>query len=283
MMEKLTVNGTDLSLYCYPVAHYSGLLTTPPRKSGNLAVAGRHGSLQSPRKRFDEGTVVLPLTVAGATQQGTVPAGSTEQQEFYERTDELLMLFFGSDIVTLDHTLPDGSVRRAECEVQDVLDFTRLPLGQAARVSVALTIPGAFWSDISTVTAGPTLMQTAGSMSLAAFAGATAPMDDLLITFGPGSNPTLRQTITDAFLAYDGVIAAGRKLVVNTGTWDVTGTIDAGGTWIPPVTSVRFGPEAKFFYLTPPLKGTAPVLSLSHTGGGSMSVTVTGKRRFLTG
>ena len=280
--EKLTVNGVDLSIYCYPVTTYSGLLTSPRRKSGNLPVAGRHGTLRVPRKRYDEAQVVLPMTVAGATAAGLVPSGSTEQQEFYKRTDELLRLFH-AELVTLDHTLPDGSVRRAVGEVTDVMDFTRLPLGQAARVSVALTVPGAFWSDLTAVTVGPVALTTGATASLTAFVGATAPMDDLVITFGPGANPTLAQPLTGAFVAYDGVIASGRTLTVNTETWEVTGSIDAGGTWSPSITAVRFGPEAKFFWLTPPHDGSAPVVSLAHTAGGSMAVTVSGKRRYLAG
>lgn len=282
MIEKLTVNGVDLSIYAYPVQSYSGLLTTPPRKSGNLPVAGRNGTLRVPRKRFDAGTVVLPMTVAGATAAGNVPPGSTEQIEFYKRTDELLRLFY-AEVVTLDHTLPDGTVRRALCEVSDVMDFTRLPGGQVARVSVSLTIFGSFWSDLTTVTAGPSALTSGGTATLTAFAGATAPMEDLTITFGPGANPSLSQPATGVFFAYDGVIASGRKLVVNTETWALTGTLDAGGSWTPTVTAARFGPDAKFFYLTPPSNGTAPVVSLTHTGGGSMSVTVAGYRRFLTG
>lgn len=284
-VETITVNGVDLSTLVRNVESLAGLLRTPERRGENIAIAGRSGRLRQSGRSFEAGVMTLPLWVVGAdAASGATLYGDAAVTSFYARADELVRLLHAEPL-TIDHTLPDGSVRRAVAELADEpLDFTR-QLGSPlfGRVSVALTIPGAFWSDVSTVSVGPTALATGASTTLTAFAGATAPMEDLIVTFGPGSNPSLSQPLSGAFVAYDGVIASGRKLVVDTETWSVTGTIDAGGTWAPLITAVRFGPAAKFFYLTPPSAGTGPVVSLAHTGGGTATVTVSGRRKYMTG
>ncbi len=283
--ESITVNGVDLSSMVRNVESLAGLLRTPEQLGDNLVIPGRHGRLRQAGRTFDAGEIVLPLWVLGADAvTGANLFGDPAVTSYYARVDELVRLLHAPTL-TIDHTLPDGSVRRAVAEMADEpMDFTRqLGAPLFGRVTVTLTVPGAFWSDVSSVTAGPTALATGASTTLTAFAGATAPTEDLVITFGPGSNPSLSQPLTGAFVAYDGVIAAGRKLVIDTETWAVTGTIDAGGTWAPSITAVRFGPTAKFFYLTPPPAGTGPVLSLTHTGGGTVTVTVSGRRKYLTG
>lgn len=278
----ITVNGVALSTFASRVERMTR--TTPALRGADIPVAGRHGALPVPRRRHNPGLIVWPMWVKGVNPTtGLISAGTTIDQ-IRGRYDDMSRLFH-ADPLDVRYAYPDGTVRQATARLAlEPLEFDEQPGAvQFGRFAPALSIPAAFWSDLTAVSVGPTALATGTTTTLAGFAGATAPMDDLTVTFGPGSNPSLSQPLTGAFVAYDGVIAAGRKLVIDTELWAVTGTIDAGGTWTPAITAIRFGPESKFFYLTPPSDGTAPVVSLVHSGGSTMTVTVAGKRRFLTG
>jgi hypothetical protein len=273
MTETLLVNGISLDTRSVMLTDISGLSTTPGRRGENILVPGRHGRIPTRAKRYDQGEAVLSLWIDGCNPDGTIPGGSNALREFEKRRDEVIRVFH-SDTVVIDYTPDSGLTRRALCEIADVMDFTRRGVEPLARVSVALTIPGAFWFEIFDQTHTASLA-TGMSTVATPFAGATAPMDELVITFGPGNNPELGQG--DVFLAYDGVIAGGRTLVVNTSTWQATGT----GGLVVDYSKLRHGGSPRWFEIAP--EDPAPTLQLSHSGGGSMSVTITGKRRFLTG
>lgn len=281
--ESITVNGVDLSSLVRNVESLAGLLRTPERLAGSIAIPGRNGRLRQPGRTFESGEIVLPLWVVGADAvTGANLTGDPAVTSYYARVDELVRLLHAATL-TIDHTLPNGSVRRAVAEIADEpLDFTReLGAPLFGRVVVTLTVPDAFWSDLTSVTTGPHLLATGATQALSGFAGATAPMDELVVTFGPGANPELTQVSSGYLLAYDGVISADRQVQVDTAAWTVGP--GSGTAWTPDVTKLRFGPEARFFTLLPEAGGVAPTVRLTHTGGGSVSVTVAGKRKYLTG
>jgi hypothetical protein len=274
MAERIYANGLDLRTVARNVESLSGLLTSPPRRGSNIEVPGRHGSIPTANKRYAEGEVVLPLWIKGVDEFGVV--GNRDQQltNFYANLDAVLQTF-SAETVIIDHELAAGSTRRALCQLAEPIAFSRDPASPLfGRASIALTIPGAFWTETADRTHTASLATGMGT-SATPFAGATAPMDELVITFGPGNNPELGQG--EVFLAYDGVIGSGRTLVVNTSTWTAAGT----GGLVVDYSKLRHGGSPRWFEIRP--EDPAPTLQLSHTGGGSMSVTVTGKRRFLTG
>ncbi len=273
--QQLAVNGVDVSQYAMIVESKAPLMHAPPKRNANVTVPGRHGTIRTPRKRYAEADFVLTFLVLGAQADGTVPAGSSAARELYARADALMALF-GAETVLLTRTLPDGSQRQAVAEVTGKLDWTR-DLGDyplLAKVAVALTIPDVFWSD--TVTTSVTITGTTGSTgSLVAFSGATAPMSAVTLTWGPCANPQLTYT-SGAFVAYNGVIAAGRQLVMNTANWTVsTGT---GAAWSPDLRSINFSPGPGWFELLP----QATTVTILHTAGGSASCTIAAVRRYLS-
>lgn len=270
MTEALTVNGVSLASLAYMLGDISGINTSAPRRGENILVPGRNGALLVPRKKYDTAEIVLPLFIAGCLPDGSVPAGSSALKEFFARRDELLRLF-AADTVQLDYTSDGIMFRRAVCEVVDVLDFTRRGAQPEAQVSVALRILDAFWSDVADV--AQTFTGTTGlSGSLTAFESATAPMDALKVTFGPGSNPRVTQGAV--WLQYSGVIGAGQTVVIDSGTYLVTGT----GGITASRTNVTHSGEQRLFVLVP---GNPPQVVFTHTGGGSASVTFTGRRKYL--
>ena len=112
-------------------------------------------------------------------------------------------------------------------------------------------------------------------LSLSLFASATAPCNELTITFGSGNNPRLSTSY--GFVGYNGVITAGRQLTINTATGQL-GT-GSGQLWTPTYDGLIYSPGPRLFEIDP---SEALQAILTHTGGGSMTVEVAGKRRYRT-
>lgn len=280
-VEALRANGVNLNSLASNVESIAAILRTPKRRGENIAVPGRHGLLRVPNKLYDMADFVLPFWVLGVDpSSGAILGGDAETTAFYARVDELTRLF-GGDTVTLEHTRPDGSVRRAVVETTDVMEWTREPGSPMfGRVSVAVRLPEAFWSDTSATTA--TFAGTNGTHRvLSEFAAATAPMDELVITWtGPINNPELSQPAGGVYVAYDGVIPAGKKLVVDTARW----RLDPGDgvPWTPAYAVFRHGGSAgRWFQLMPEPAG--PEVIFVHTTGGSAGASIAGPRKYLNG
>lgn len=272
--QKLAVNGTDLSQYAVILNSMAPLMHVPAKRNPNITVPGRHGTIRTPRKRYSESDFVLTFYVLGSRSDGTVPSGSTAAKEFYARVDALLGLF-QAETVQLSRTMPDSTVRQATVEVVDKMDWTRnlgmYPL--LGQVAVAFTNPSAFWAE-STVSSQTIAGTTGTTATLTAFTGSTAPISDVTLTWGPCSNPSL--IYGSAFVQYNGVIAAGQQLVINTANWSVgPGT---GTAWSPDIRNVAFGPGPTWLELVP----SVTTGQITHTGGGSASCTVAAARRFLS-
>lgn len=272
--QKVAVNGVDLSAYAVVLNSLAPLMHVPAKRNPNVTVPGRHGTIRTPRKRYAENDIVLTFLVLGAQADGTVPSGSTAAREFYARVDTLLGLF-AAETVQLTRTMPDGSVRQATVEVADKMDWTR-NLGTApllGQVAVAFTNPAGFWSE-TTVSSQTITGATGTTATLTAFAGSTAPITDVTLTWGPCSNPML--VYGPGFVQYNGVITAGRQLVINTSNWSVnSGT---GTAWSPDLRNVSFGPGPTWLELVP----AVTTAQITHTGGGSASCTLAAARRFLS-
>jgi hypothetical protein len=186
----------------------------------------------------------------------------------------MLTRIFGAELVELVHTLPDGSQRSVVGEVLEVIDFTSMAGGGRAEFAVSLVVPGAFWSDVDSITA---TFSGTGVWSPSAFSGATAPMDDLQVTFvGPSNNPRVQSG--DVWLRYGAVLTAGQSVILDCASWSLTG----GGGLVPNYGAVTHGGDARWFVLHP---GTTvvPSVTVSQTGTGAMSTSLSGRRKYLIG
>lgn len=274
VLERLTVNGVDLGSYAFMTTDVSSLFTVPAKRGSDDVVAGRHGAIRRRGKRFDVNEIVLPMWVVGARPDGSVPYYG-EERGFFERRDELLRLFHGDD-VELAWTRPDGMTVTAAVEVVDVLDFTRSHAEPLARVSVALRLYDSFWTETTDVSQTITGV-TGTTAKLTEFAGTTAPIADAVVTFfGPVSNPRL--AIGERWVEFNGVIAAGRQLVLECGHWRASS--GTGDPWSPDVRQVYREPGPAWLEIPP---SYAPLEAVfSHTGGTSSSVEIAGRRKFLS-
>lgn len=279
--QRLSVNGVDLGAYAVIAESLAGLMSIPKKRGDNLHVPGRHGTLHTTRKLYDENTIVLPLLVAGVMPDGSMPIGSTAREQLYHRADELCRIF-AADTITLEHTGADQSTRRLTGEVLDVVSFTRnlgiTPVTGSVKVAIRAAYP--FWTDLQTSVASMTVA-TGGQRLLAEFAASTAPIEQMTISFvGPISNPTLSVPATGVYVAYDRVIPGGQKLVIDTTNWLLSP--GDGAAWTVDYGLLRHGgASGRWFEIAPATP--APVVVLTHTGGGVATATVQAANTFLIG
>lgn len=279
MAEQIVANGVELIAPWCQVEEVSTLLAPPARRGENVVVPGRHGVVRTPRKRYGPADLVLPLLVKGVDRDtGARAASEAEGITLLHENLDHLMRVLHAETVLLEYTRDDGSTRYAETELfAEPVTVERLRSSPpAARVSVALTVFDAFWHDQQPVS--QTITGVDGSVhALTSFLGATAPMQNLLITFvGPINNPQL--THGTRWVKYNGAIPAGRQLQLDTERWQVSP--GSGAAWTPDFRDLEFGESATWLELDP---ATDPfAITLNHTTGGSATVTIAGRRAYLT-
>src|SRR5690606_29589455 len=188
--------------------------------------------------------------------------------------DQLLRLLY-SDPMVLEYTRPDGHKVQARGEVVDVLDFTRRRDEPMAQVSVAIELTDGCWEDSATV--AQEITGTSGTtVEMTEFAGATAPMSDLVITvFGPCNNPEFSHG--EYWVKYNGVVNAGHQLQIDVGRWIVgpgTGTL-----WQPTVANIEQGRPGPWFELDPSVDPFT--VTFTHTTGQAATAAISGRRKYL--
>lgn len=282
MTETLIANGVDLSSLVHDVTSIAGLLKAPKRRGSDLAVPGRHGLLRRSFKLYDSNEFVLPMWVIGADPDtGDSPADSRLGAELlYARLEELVKVFT-ADRVVFEHHRPDGTVRQAVCEMLDNWEPDWLFGGpMTGQLKVPLTMADPFWAE-TTPTSMTFTVATGTELDLTAFAPITAPVPDVTVEFGPCSNPELSQIYVGSYLAYDGIISAGRKLLIDVGLWRMSPS--DGTAWNPGYATLRHGGVRGPWFQIAPEPTRPPKLIFTHTGGGTATVTISGRRRYLTG
>jgi hypothetical protein len=255
----------------------SGIFSTPDKRGRNLVVAGEHGELHVVSKKYTSNVIVLTLWVRGANPDGSLPEEGQEQ--FVENLRELTSWFTVDELVTLRYTI-DGDAREIVGEVIASIEPKLDGFGRyrSASIKIALNCASPFWADVEPSEQTITL-STNATATLTEFAGATAPMEDLLVVFEQQNNPRLMQDSSGVFVALDRVITSGQTITVDTSAFEVYGSVGVAGGLYEDLSYGGRG-TSRWFALMPEPGGGAPIVRLLHTGGGSRSVTVTGKRKY---
>lgn len=275
-LEGLTWAGIGVASFAVHAVDVSGLLTVPARVGENIPVYGAHGARRVPRKKFGPRRFVLEFLVRGVDQLGRVPPSGMNSQ-FYTNLD-VLMSLVGLDEAVLAHTLPDGTTRQLGVEVVAEVDPRRYLAGSLGRVPVAFEAAHPFWADTAVTTVGPLTLANNATRELTELAGCSAPMDDGLVTLGPGPNPRLVVEGSGYHLAYRKVIPAGQGIRFDGATYSYEGV----GGLVPDWTAIENGPDAAWLSLECGPGGAAPVIRM-HTSGGSAQVTLAYRRKWLIG
>lgn len=282
--ETLTVNGVVLNTLAKNIKSLTGRLRAPALRTENVTVPGRHGTIRTPNKRYEEGQIVLPMWVKGSDDD----EGNISRSQFFENVDTLTQLFRpGAGLLSVIHTLPDGSQRRVLAECTEAIDMTMVAGGEYpyATFSVALRVPGVFWED---ATASTFDVSNTFNGDLTQLQGATAPIEDaVFVIYGPATSVTVEARYNGGamddpqYFTYSGTIATGQTLTVDCGTWKLTG---AGGLAIDYTKMFHTG-GARFLTLAPGPVGGSPQMKVTMAGsvGGTSKVRITARRKYLVG
>jgi hypothetical protein len=255
-----------------------GLVAVPEKRGRDLVVPGSHGELHLPGKKYGANTIVFRPWVRGVEPDGTIPAAGAGRLVFHQNLRRLLTLLTVDEQVTLRLTLEDGTARQITGEVIAAIppDIDGRDRDTVGRLNVALRCAAPFWSDPATSTA---TVISGAEQPLPEFAGADAPMEDLLVVFGAQSNPRLEQPSTGIWVQINRVILPGQTVTVDTAEWQVYGSPGvAPGLY----EDLAYGGRGttRWFALRPEPGGAPPVVELTQTGPGAGTATVTGKRKY---
>lgn len=282
--ETLSVNGVDLNTLAKNITSLTGRLRAPALRTDNVTVPGRHGTIRVPNKRYEEGQVVLPMWVRGSDDD----ENNISRTTFYQNVDTLTQLFRpGAGLLTVVHTLPDGSQRRCLAECTEAINLTMVAGGAFpyATFSVALRIPSVFWEDLSTVSAdlSPTFNGEVNVLS-----GTTAPIEDAVFKiYGPCTSVTVEARYKGAamddplYFTYSGVLGNGQTLTVDCGNWKLTG----GGGHAVDYTKLFHTGSSRFLTIPPgPVDGSPQLkVTMSNSVNGVSKVNLTARRKYLVG
>src|SRR3982751_5668716 len=89
----MTVDGTRLDTLAWNIETITGRIGVPGVRGANAQVPGRHGSIFTPNKTYDEREFVLSMWVNGCDVDGLIPGGSSDLAEFRKNVDTLSLLF----------------------------------------------------------------------------------------------------------------------------------------------------------------------------------------------
>lgn len=276
------VNGVDLSTFATRITTAEGLEDAPEPVGGLVNLFGYDGAYDpyagvgKPRPTDGPGSIVFDMWLAGVDpESGAVSNLTTTMDLYYRQWDALVRLFHRRRLI-IDHVGPAGT-RRTVGRLSKGMSPSRNPSSPwFGRFRAECVIPGAHWYDTASVSTGVQTVSNGGGVSLAAFSGATAPVTDAVVRFGPGTGPRL-VTPYGSSLQWFGVISSGRQVEFNSATGVIgPGT---GSAWVPGYTAgtYAYSPGPRYFEVDPTEPLTA---TLTFNSGGTMQVEVIGTKRY---
>lgn len=282
MTDTYLVNGTDLRSLAWRIETGEGLQSTPAWQGDDLDVAGWYGSLDvhaeagQQRRPFGPGTWSVRMWVKGVDPTtGALPSDPDDLAQYLANVATLTRLFHARSL-TVVHPRADGDRQAVGHLGSKPLDFTRVPSSPwFGQFVVEVVLPDPFWYEPAAVTASATLA-TGGVLDLSVFAKATAPMRAVDLRFGPGNNPSLAHA--GATFGWGGIVEAGTELLARCDPRDPTLGAGVGGAWSPAYPGMSYGPGPSWFEIDPRVS----TATLTHTGGGSMPVSVSARIAHLT-
>lgn len=285
MSNIYTVNGVSLASEAWRIEVGEGLYEGPAPRGDDVAVPGAHGTLDlnadstKARRRFGPGSIRFSMWVLGVDPDtGVGPGDEDDPAVFLDRIDQLQTMF-NARTLTIVHERDDGD-RECVARLAKPVSVVREPTSPLfGRFTADCVIPAGFWRDTTATTVTDATMATGDTLSLSNLAG-NAPITDAVLTFGPCSNPMV--AYGGSYFQYNGVIASGRQLVADTGSDTDGWSLDdgSGSAWTPSLPAVSYGPGPSWFEMD--MTVLPRQVTLTHTGGGNASLSITARRKWLT-
>lgn len=275
--ERLWLAGLDVATWAIKAIDLSGLLSIPEKRGENSPVDGRHGDIWTPGKKYGGREVPFEFWIRGTPANGVVPADPSTA--FYDNLHTLGQIL-AQQRFPMVHQLPNGVMREIQVEVTAAVAPDRFKTGDLAKVGVAFRASEAFWQAQDVTTVGPFGLANNATRSMTEFVASDAPIDDAILTFGPGNGPDFYHQESGLFVAYDAVIPSGQTIVVDCGRKRLTGT----GGLVPDRRLLRtHASDGRWFSLEPKVGGS-PTVRLEHAGGATpMNVTVAARQKWMWG
>ena len=281
MAEKLYVNGVPLQSESVTIETLDGLWNSPKIRGSDYNVPGRHGVVRNPLRIYDSAQITIPLFVTGINPTNGV-AFPDEHVDQLRANVKALVKLFSAETLVITHEYPNGSAVQAIGRLAyDPMTFERnTSFPESTKIAFVVDIPGAFWTDvnITSQTVSATSSETVPIL-WTSFQDADAPMDELEISFhGPCSNPRIQQG--GMWLQWNDIIPGGQIIKFNPDMSFYGQTnVDDDVFQLDYSRISHFG-SARWFELHP---DSPPRTLFTHTGGGSASVTLTGRKKYLIG
>ncbi len=247
-----------------------GLYRASGLRGGNVEIAARGGNLYR-AKKIGPGGFVLNLWLGDKSR--------SDVDRYY---DELLRATAAPHRMTrYRRLLEDGSQRECYGEVVQAIEPRHS--GQALmRCGLEVGIPSGVWRDAPEFSGTRTDSRAGtGVLRLSSFVGSTAPLDDLVYRIpGPVDLPTVVD-VTDGVdteaMVWQGSVGLGQTLVINSGTWRITGE---GGLIVPSVGPLSFTGD-RFLTVAPARPGVIPSVRFQGVNVGvGAGLSVSGVRSF---
>ena len=180
--------------------------------------------------------------------------------------------------------------RTASDVTAQLLTITHSP-GGAARFTVGLTMPDAFWQDPSTADWTQTSVVSSNTYPVTSLNGSNAPVaDGVVLVTGPANNPVVTDYTTSAYVKLNRTLAAGENWRVNCATWATRygtgltlGSPDTAGSNGDPYTESGGG-NARFLRMVPSYVGSTRQIRLTVAGSAfttATSLSVRARRKYL--
>jgi hypothetical protein len=256
---------------------------TPPTRGDNAILLGQDG-VGWREKLFDVGRKTITMGIHGARWDGNQwlvpPAGSAQRALYEANLDALLRLLGRRDRPLLvERVYPDGSKRRARCEVTD--SITPATAGNSfGQVQVTLAVLGAFWEDVEELVSRlPYDIAGPGTQRLEVYSlrGQTASCADAEVTVhGACSTVSIVDETTGRGFSY-GALGPTEDLVVQQG-----GRFSATVSAVSVITDVTFSGPTLLKISPAPSPVEGPALLVTATGAGAdFRVTVRSRGKYL--
>ncbi len=199
----------------------------PAKRSRNIQIPGRSGSIWVANSDYEDGTVAISLIVQEYDETGAA-GGATQAAINLENILEIVGQ--NQKLVSVTEVLGTYS-RKTMAEVSTSIDASHIGAGlKAYRVPIVMSVPGSFWKD-GAVTPSFTAPVTNGTtdITVGTLTGSTAPIRDGVIRLtGPiSSEVAIRaltrdsnmSTVAVADVVFNSALAAGQYLYIDLKTF----------------------------------------------------------------
>lgn len=259
-MEEWMYNDVELNSKAWGIQSVDGL-STPSLRGSNLQVPFANGNRWI-KKRYDSKIIMLNMYALGVNEtSGLITIGMTQFEQLDANIDYLLKIFGVRGQHVLRRTMRNGEIREALAEVYRSVEFKRKKGGDAKfSIEFELADPFFYGTDLTRQTKAISSTEVAWTHNNPG----TAPVTKAVITLnGPLDSPKIENLDNDIWMQYQGAIAAGETVIINTADF----SCEKDG--VNMISAIKHGGDAYWMILEP---GNNSLEVTTQATGGSIEI-----------